>query len=419
MKTIVITYFILVFNIQSGFCQWQVLDCVNVDYMSPYLIVYGSLGGLCFCTKDTGYYSYSWIMNHEKYSYSKITSNATSSWEQSHQPDYPISCYTDKGKNIIYQTGLFNITRTFDGGLSWSGFGPITPDYYSFLFPIDSILYSIKGNKLSKSNGSSWPVVIKDFTPLTPKKCYFTNIDTGYMILSQTQYSNSMIMKTTDGGQNWVTILDDTTKYINSIVFPTVNTGYFGGNQLLLKTMDSGMNFLQIQLPSVINIKLMDFFNDTMGVIVGDSGKVYITKNSGQLWHSEKIGTYNSNTSVHKLYCFNDSIVYAIVGKCIYFRNINGINNNNMIEELESVNNLNFFPNPTDSYFIVKIPKEVINNNNLILRIYDMLGNLIKNPCIEMYEDNIKVNIESEAKGIYNVVLSNGKKNYSGRIVFD
>lgn len=419
MKTIIFTTFIVLLNLQIGFSQWQVLDCVDVDYVTQNLIVYGDLGGLCFCSKDTGYYSYSWTMNHEKYSYSKITSNATNSWEQSHQPDYPYYCYTVKGKNIIYQTGLFNITRSFDGGLTWSGFGPVTPDYYSFLFPIDSILYLIKGNKLSKSNGTNWPVVVKDFTPFTPKKCYFTNIDCGYMILSQPLHSNSIIMKTTDGGQNWTTVFEDTTKYVSSIVFPTHQNGYFGGNQLLFKTIDNGMNFLQIQLPSVVNIKLIDFFNDSVGAIVGDSGKVLITKNSGQSWYSEKIGPLNSNTSVGKLYCFNDSIIYAIVGRCIYYRNINEVIDNNGIEVLESVNNLNFFPNPTVSYFIVIIPPEIRNDNNLFVKIYDFTGKLVKNPKIEIFDDKVKIDLNNEAKGIYNVVLSNGKKSYGGRIVFE
>jgi hypothetical protein len=36
-----------------------------------------------------------------------------------------------------------------------------------------------------------------------------------------------------------------------------------------------------------------------------------------------------------------------------------------------------------------------------------------------MTEGKIKLNISAQARGVYNAVLSNGKKNYSGRIVFE
>jgi hypothetical protein len=34
-----------------------------------------------------------------------------------------------------------------------------------------------------------------------------------------------------------------------------------------------------------------------------------------------------------------------------------------------------------------------------------------------MIEGKIKLNLEAEAKGVYNVTLSNGKKSYNGKIV--
>ena len=36
-----------------------------------------------------------------------------------------------------------------------------------------------------------------------------------------------------------------------------------------------------------------------------------------------------------------------------------------------------------------------------------------------MNDGNIKLNLEQEAKGVYNVVLSNKKKSYNGKIVFE
>lgn len=38
---------------------------------------------------------------------------------------------------------------------------------------------------------------------------------------------------------------------------------------------------------------------------------------------------------------------------------------------------------------------------------------------LQMNDGNIKLNLEQEAKGVYNVVLSNKKKSYKGKIVFE
>ena len=60
-----------------------------------------------------------------------------------------------------------------------------------------------------------------------------------------------------------------------------------------------------------------------------------------------------------------------------------------------------------------------MNEKNLILSIYDNSGKLIQQSTIDMHDGKIKLNLQAEAKGIYSVVLSNGKKGYSGKIVFE
>ncbi len=42
-------------------------------------------------------------------------------------------------------------------------------------------------------------------------------------------------------------------------------------------------------------------------------------------------------------------------------------------------------------------------------------------PTAQTYtsDGNSKLNLEQEAKGVYNVVLANKKKSYSGKIVFE
>ena len=81
--------------------------------------------------------------------------------------------------------------------------------------------------------------------------------------------------------------------------------------------------------------------------------------------------------------------------------------------------NLIIYANPTTGKCNITIPEEFNNEKDLTLQIFDTKGNLIQQTHVEMIDNKIKLNIESEAKGIYNVVLTNGKKNYTGKIIFE
>ena len=65
------------------------------------------------------------------------------------------------------------------------------------------------------------------------------------------------------------------------------------------------------------------------------------------------------------------------------------------------------------------MPDDFVNEKNLVLSIYDNTGKLIQQKTLEMDDGNIKLNLEQEAKGVYNIVLSNKKKSYNGKIVFE
>jgi len=60
-----------------------------------------------------------------------------------------------------------------------------------------------------------------------------------------------------------------------------------------------------------------------------------------------------------------------------------------------------------------------VNEKYLTLSIFNNAGKLIQQKTLEMNDGNIKLNLEQEAKGVYNVVLSNKKKSYNGKIVFE
>ena len=90
------------------------------------------------------------------------------------------------------------------------------------------------------------------------------------------------------------------------------------------------------------------------------------------------------------------------------------------VEELRSANNqLYIYANPNKGTCTITVPDEFYNEKNLLLQIYDTSGKLLQQSKIEIQQDKIKVNIQEAASGVYPVILTNGKKSYSGKIVFE
>ncbi len=81
--------------------------------------------------------------------------------------------------------------------------------------------------------------------------------------------------------------------------------------------------------------------------------------------------------------------------------------------------NLIIYANPNAGKCNITVPDDFVNEKNLTLSIYDNTGKMIQQKTLVMNEGKIKVNLEQEAKGVYNVTLSSNKKSYSGRIVFE
>jgi len=82
-------------------------------------------------------------------------------------------------------------------------------------------------------------------------------------------------------------------------------------------------------------------------------------------------------------------------------------------------NQLIIYANPTTGKCNITVPDEFLNETNLTLSIFDNSGKIIQQKKLEMSENKIKLDLEAEAKGIYTAVLSNGKKSYTGKIVFE
>ncbi len=106
----------------------------------------------------------------------------------------------------------------------------------------------------------------------------FANATTGY-IVGGLRDSIRTIFKTTDGGQNWATIVDEDGGGLNDITFTDSKTGYIAGDSAtLLKTVDAGLNWVPQLLPDCDEDQRLNtvvFYNATQGVVGGNNGRVW------------------------------------------------------------------------------------------------------------------------------------------------
>ena len=80
-------------------------------------------------------------------------------------------------------------------------------------------------------------------------------------------------------------------------------------------------------------------------------------------------------------------------------------------------NRLIIFANPTTGKFNITIPDEFLHEKSVTLTIYDNQGKSIRSFPTIFSDNKIGLNLSTYAQGIYNAVLTNGKKSYSGRIM--
>ena len=85
----------------------------------------------------------------------------------------------------------------------------------------------------------------------------------------------------------------------------------------------------------------------------------------------------------------------------------------------EQQNRLVIYANPNTGKCTITMPEEFVNEKNLTLQIFDLNGRLIQQEPVVVTDGKIKLNIEAQAKGVYTAILTNGKKSYSGKIVFE
>lgn len=184
---------------------------------------------------------------------------------------------------------------------------------------------------ITENGGRSWrqqTLSIKD----NITEIYFRNSSNGFLIAGRTMF------KTKDGGSSWQEFVPLESRSFGggtpdflSIRFTGKNDGFIIGSilknsdtvvdSLVLKTSDGGETWRRITVPFTKEIYNLDFVGDDLGWIVGDEGMILATQDGGLTWRVQKSGVSRALYSVD----FRDKKEgYAVGGYGTILRTENG-----------------------------------------------------------------------------------------------
>lgn len=107
---------------------------------------------------------------------------------------------------------------------------------------------------------------------------------------------------------------------LSGVVWVNEQVGYISGNQIILKTIDGGLSWTEQQAPNDNRMLGIDFFDENLGLIVGEQGQIFRTSDGGNNW---QILNINSNVRLNKVKFLSQTRAYAVGENGEVYRSIN------------------------------------------------------------------------------------------------
>ena len=251
--------------------------------------------------------------------------------------EYTDVCIINENIVFVVEEEGGTILKTTDAGLTWSiNFTPYPdsqPGYYE-LYGID-FPDSLTGYAVGNFWGSGWnqtyhAIVLKTtdqgahwtFQYLGPNGTWLYDVDfpQGNTQIGYAGGRGGMILKTTNGGQDWSAQSSGTTCDIKAVHFPVdANTGYaVGGNNtstpVLLKTTDGGTHWNSQTSPASVTYWDVCFVDNQTGYAggytlgSGGNGTIIKTTNGGNSWTQI---WYQALREIYSVHFLNSQTGYA------------------------------------------------------------------------------------------------------------
>ncbi|MBM4159180.1 MAG: T9SS type A sorting domain-containing protein [Ignavibacteria bacterium] len=283
--------------------------------------------------------------------------------------------------------------------------------------------YTSAGSIMKSTNGGTnfFHTIVCGFTI----GLSFTDSQTGWT--TSTNFSASpiggifKIYKTTNTGDNWNELFNDTqTGNLpiegRAIQFLNSSTGYIlgqGSNTIFIKTTNGGINWLLDTLYHNKN-RTMYFTDVNTGWIAGTSygsnSNISKTTNGGINWADQNI---QGTESINKIFFINSNTGWAVCSNGIILKTTTGGITNIQFTNTEIPKHHSLYqnyPNPFNSITNVKF--KMLNSGFAEIKVYDITGKLIKVLTSKKYEageHTVRFDAAGLPSGVYFYRLTAGE----------
>jgi photosystem II stability/assembly factor-like uncharacterized protein len=190
---------------------------------------------------------------------------------------------------IIGDSG--KILKTSNSGLNWSYQYAGIPIQLTSIFFLNSNTgyisggydYANLGYFLKTTNrGLNW--IVNNMSATAMKTVYFTSASIGYIA------GYNSIYKSINGGNTWSSQFNNNRFFLMDLYFLNSLTGFAighenGGGGIIMKTSNGGQNWNFMNPVIYNNFTSIQFINDSLGFISCTGGKIMKTTNGGNNWN--------------------------------------------------------------------------------------------------------------------------------------
>jgi photosystem II stability/assembly factor-like uncharacterized protein len=204
----------------------------------------------------------------------------------------------------------------------------------TFLFYLSILFFLIAFNFQDSKTGGWYQQNINDLGDKQVSDIIFLDSLIGYATTNNSNPNDTgYILKSTNGGDNWNIIYKDFRDF-SKVIFLNKDTGFvsggFGTGARLKKTINGGINWIDINTPGGGLINLYDmvvFGNDTIWVTETNQlvGGIFRTTNGGLNWEKLTNGIFGSSYP-DKIYFYNSRIGFASNSSLLFRTTNSGYN---------------------------------------------------------------------------------------------